>query len=396
MNQSSRSIVLIALGLGLVVIAGWFVYTYDVTREFTTRWSEKAQESQFFVLQELAKKRGASIEQKRRYSLPTVEKKTLVVLGGRRSLTAREEEDLMSWVERGGHLVAVPILPHTKTKDGEELPLTVDDDDSETTGEDPLLRRLGVSYIVNPRVDPTGSRGNTEWADVALPDGNIRVTRSLFGNRELIADDDADVTWRVKTGDDDRALRVTYGNGRVTLIPGLRFASNWSITRYDHATFAVAALDLAPGAEVTVVRTYSSAGFFRWLADNALPALIALVVLIVVWGWRHLPRFGPVLTPPLPARQSLVEHIRATGRWMWRAGAHQNLYAASRNAFERRLAIRIPGSSALPKDQQARLLSERTGIDLATAQLALDGSTPPDVGQFVARVRLIETILKKL
>lgn len=393
MNTSHRIIVLASVGAFLCVVAGWFVYTYDVTREFKTRWSEKAYLNSFLALEQLAQKRGAKVDIKRRYALPESTSGTLVLLGGRLALTAREEEDLMAWVERGGHLVAVPIEPPKSAR--ADAPVIVDDDDTESTGRDPLLARLGVSYL-NPRGTGGGTRRDIDWVDLELPEGKIRANRYVFASKSLVADADTDVTWRVRSGGQDVALRIPYGEGRVTLFPGLSYATNWSITRYDHAALAVTSLDLVPGADVTVVRSYTSAGFFRWLWDNAKAAILALAALVVAWGWRHMPRLGPTVPAPVPARQSLAEHIRATGRWLWRSGAHQALYAASRSAFEKRLAVRIPGSSALPTNEQAKLLSQRTGIDLETAELVLDGSTPPDGGQFVARIRLIESILKKL
>jgi hypothetical protein len=53
----------------------------------------------------------------------------------------------------------------------------------------------------------------------------------------------------------------------------------------------------------------------EWLWAHAAETLVALGVFILFWLWRVALRFGPLQPSPEPNRRSLLEHVRALGRF---------------------------------------------------------------------------------
>jgi Domain of unknown function (DUF4350) len=377
----SRSAILLALcGAALCLLFALLLHRFDLVREPVERWSEAADNDRYLALKRLAEKRGATLDVRSRFFQPE-EPQTLLMLGGRMDLTRVEHDALIEWVKSGGHLVTVPF-----------------DNDLDRMGaeNDPLLDLFDVRVIRDTSTrDSARPRGQSQEHTLTLPDGKILIAPSMLSNWTL-NHYSAAPQWRAFDNAGDRIVRYSLGEGQVTLTMQPRYLINQWLDKVDHGALAVVTLELQEDTVVTVLRTYASGGLAAWLYRHALAFLIALAVLVVVWIWRQSIRFGPILPDPMPARQSLAEHIRATGRWLWRKGAHAALYAACREAFERHLATRLPGLSALSRQERAQRIADRAGVSLVVAEQVLDTSATPDPRAFTERVRTLEAVRARL
>jgi hypothetical protein len=383
MKVHARTLVWLILGGGLVLGVFWLTQTYEWVRRPDTRWTDAALREPLLGLQMLLKKRGSELTVTRTYAAP-MGRGTLIMPAERLKLTSREHEALVDWVrDDGGHLIVVPY-DGNPTKDL-ETPLV-----------DPLLALLGVKVSPASSQDAAMHKALTAPEMIlTLPDGKVRV--ASHGQRRIKIESDVDPVWAARDGSDIRIARFELGEGKVTLASSLFFVDNFRLKNADHAILAVAMLDAQPGEKLTWIRAYSHRGLLAWLYERGWAALMVLVVLLALWIWNRSIRFGPLMPSPTHSRQSLAEHIRATGRWLWRNGGHAGLYAAVREAFDQRLAARLPGSRQMPANDLARLLAERTGIrEDDILAFALTRQQTPEPHEFVRRIRLLETILAKL
>jgi hypothetical protein len=96
--------------------------------------------------------------------------------------------------------------------------------------------------------------------------------------------------------------------------------------------------------------------------------LVATFLLLGCWLWRIVPRFGPVPADPPPARRRLLDHLRASGRYLWTEGLRGQLAAAAREAALRRLARAQPDFAAASGSEKAARLAALASIPLEEAQ----------------------------
>jgi hypothetical protein len=166
----------------------------------------------------------------------------------------------------------------------------------------------------------------------------------------------------------------------VTVASSLRFARNpwWddyffrrmkqpgvSIGEHDHAVLLWSILTLTSGREASLSPRYELHVYFRperlsfwsFLRDNAAPALIACGLLLALWLWSIVPRFGPVAPDAPPGRRRLLDHLRASGRYYWAKGLRSRLVVAARDAALRRLSRAQPDFAAAPQAERAARLS---------------------------------------
>jgi len=209
--------------------------------------------------------------------------------------------------------------------------------------------------------------------------------------------------WSV-SGDTDKAGNRAYellafdrGAGNVTLINGLwRFRSVSSLATDDHAEIllALVATHQREG-DVRIMARLEAPSIFEWLWDNALAALATALVLLVFWLWRIVPRFGVLRPEPVRSRRSLVQHLRAIGRFLWRHRAAMVLLEAARGNVRRRLAQRGLAAADLAPAEAAGQLAKIFGIAPEALARALAG-TPGTNDQYAAAMATLSDLDRRL
>ena len=277
---------------------------------------------------------------------------TLLIAGRRLAyMTPARVRGIVAWVEGGGHLVA----------------------EWERRGiDDPVLDALDIARIFpeEPRIpgparrfDP-GDFGNSaanvitfDWPQLG---GALRA-RAGRGAGELFDERSRPGANEARQGKRLVALSFAQGQGRVTLLPSMRFLRNESIGELDHAELGWRLA--AQHAPVTLYLRLQSPGFLDWIQRDAWPAFAAAGLLLLLWLLRIIPRFGPLDAEPPPIRRSLLEHVAASGRYLWSRGAGAVLLEAVRERATRSarrkglstqsLAAHAPGAAAAPLDAAA-------------------------------------------
>jgi hypothetical protein len=329
----------------------------------------------------------------------------LILDRNRRALMTRAKLDaLFNWVGKGGYLIAVP---------------------EEAGMPDPILEKLHVHW--EKRAEQCGCRkkaknqsgiGHPASAPVAAPapaeppepdpepdpdtifvqiPGAGRTLEMEPQDRGLKAGD-REPEWQVARGTHgDSLIHYRHGKGNITLIPGLdRIVANDSVGDLDHAEFFWTLLQrYQPGGPVTLMTRLPVPDLFDWLVQNAWTALLATALLIALWLWRIIPRFGPMRADAPRSRRELREHLNAIGRFVWRREGFARWLEVARASFRERLALRHPAIAALPYPDQAAALAKLTSRPRQAILSALAGSAN-NASEFTAILRMLKNLKHEL
>ena len=115
-------------------------------------------------------------------------------------------------------------------------------------------------------------------------------------------------------------LEIKRGSGLITLAANLDFIENAAIDDYDHAEFFWHLLHgLHPQPQnVWLIHQDDLPPLWKLLWERAWPLLLTLALAIPLGILALSPRFGPLQAAPTPERRRILEHIHASGRFMWK------------------------------------------------------------------------------
>lgn len=328
--MKTRIIVLVGMAalIGLGVL--WFRTNFEKrTVKEHVGASGEARLRPYLAAERLAERMGWKAAELR--SLPELgslpPRGVLIMPDRRQALSGERIAELVAWAERGGHLVV----------DAEYLAVP-----------DPLLDALGV---VRADATPPVLKPRT----VELPNGRT-VTVSLLGSMRIVV---PDAQVRLRIG--EQLASFSRGRGMVTVATSLGFAQNWAIGEHDHAELFWQLLQLAPSHELVVYWAPAKLSLWGFLKENAAPALAASALLLLLWLWSIIPRFGPVAPDLPPGRRRLLDHLRASGRYYWAKGLRSRLVVAARDAALRRIARVQPDFATASETERIGRIAALTG-----------------------------------
>ncbi|MCL4801527.1 MAG: hypothetical protein KJ025_18190 [Burkholderiales bacterium] len=361
------AVVVALVGLG----ATWFFLNFErVAVRERVGMSGEARRNPYLALERLSERMGQPARELRSLAeLGDLPPRAVLLLPRSRAELARRERDrLLEWVARGGAIVV------------EAEPLRVPD---------PLLDALGVQRIRPGKLPP----GEVRLLAPAAGAGPLRVALPVT---QLLRSRHAEHA----AGLDEGALllRIPYERGQATVLAELAPLKNDAIGRHDHAELgwrlARGAGDAAALLILDRPRKLSLAG---WLRANAAHALAAAALLVALWLWRIAPRFGPIAPDPERARRSLLDHLRASGRFLWAAGQGGRLAEAARDAALRRLQRAHPDFAALSAPERRARIAGAFDLAEAEARRVLEPQPARTTAQdFVRSVRVYQAIHERL
>lgn len=267
-------------------------------------------------------------------------------------LPAERVRRLLAWVEDGGYLIVVAEPPGVA---------------------DPLLDSVRVRHM---DLAPTPSEERPLVVQVTLP-GAARPL-ALEPSRSVLKAGERKPAWTAsQRGRGEQWLHFGVGRGQLTVASALDdHLSNRHIGERDHAELYWSLLsryDRSPQPQVLLLSRLQMPTLREWIWENARAACIAAAVVLGLWLWRIVPRFGSTLPEAPPARRELREHLAAVGRYQWRSGALAALLLPAREHFRSRLALRQPTIAVLPTAAQAAALAALCQRPAGRIAAALDG-----------------------
>ncbi len=350
MNRTATRAALVALPLAAFALYAAFNWFRLEDEAVTIGAQPEAIEDPYLAYGRLLERMGSPVRRldapSRLESLPAGG--SLLIAGRRLAyMTPERVRRIVAWVERGGNLILEWERPGI---------------------DDPLLEAFGISRVFPKEAPrPPGARDvrdavtssvlTFDWPHLGGP------VRARAGTRvgSLVDERNRTDVHVVRQGDRLVGFAVPVGQGRVTALPSLRFLRNDLLGELDHAELG---WRLVSGAgSVLLYLQLQSAGLADWLQNEAWPAVVAAALLLLLWLARIVPRFGPLEPDAPPARRSLLEHIVASGRFLWSRDAAAELLAAvqeraaratrRKGASTQPLAAQVPGAAAARMDADA-------------------------------------------
>ena len=332
----------LSLGLAALALLGTLWFLSNFVQVETQVWvgpSAAARSNPYLAAMRFAQRLGfqARLEEEPARLQAAPSGRTIVLPARRAWLGEARAQAWLRAIESGGHLIVEAEPARSR---------------------DPLLDRLGIA---RRDTEPApASRFEAEWPGSQAP---LRIATA--GNQVLeLGRAPADIVVADARG--VRLASMRHGAGRVTAMTGLQRFDNRHIGADDHAELLRRLLALGPAGEVLVVRVAEAPPLWDWLLAHALPLLIAGTLMIALGLWRTLPRFGPVMAAPEPARRELLEHLRAAGRFAWKHAGRASLLAAAREQVERHIAQAAPRLAHLPAQRRYAELAAQLGSDAGT------------------------------
>jgi hypothetical protein len=425
--------------LFLLALLGFCLWIFSrieyVDQEIRTGFQGAAARNPLLAAGRLSEYYGAVAHYVPAYSKPPRSAATLVFTAPRHQLSEEQNGALLNWVTAtGGHLIIAPQPLQDRGKAGRKnkkkeeafrdslldsldisvryLPAESDKEQQPKTGESP--GEHDPDEAIESFQELLRQIGRPEWAKkpqtIELPDGTHLKARL---NPRLRLDDlEEGSDWRItdpasKSLEEkgDYGLSYVLGKGRVTVLASLDFIKNDMIGEDDDAALFVTLVSLAKGQDIWFAYGSDVPALWRWLVDYAWTVLIAAALLLIVWLWMISRRFGPLLPARSVARRSILEHVAASARYLWRGKQGQALYRTLCDDFYKRAYLRYPQWSCLSVQelsQQIVLFVHETRIQQLSAltehdvEHLLDTSRPRNKKQFAVNSHLLDILRNKL
>ena len=431
--------------LFLLLLSAFCLWVYSkiefVEEKITVDFQGAAARNPLLAVGRLTEHYGATAHFVPAYSKPPPSGATLVFAASRYWFTPEQNNALLDWVKtEGGHLIISPQrLQHNVKRISRKR---------NETNQDPLLASLGISvkYLTVPDdTKPQSETGESsdesdsesepepdsdetpetlsdllqqinklakpEVQTIELPDGTHLKAR--FSPQWRLEDLEDNSDWWISAPstntrdyvDGGYALSQALGKGRVTVLANLDFIDNYTIGKDDHAALFVYLVSLAKGQNIWFVHGTDVPALWRWFVDHAWAVLIATALLLITWLWSISRSFGPLLPARSIERRSIVEHVAASARYLWRRKQGQALYRILCNDFFQRAYLRHPHWSRLSVrelDQEIVLFAHETripqlsGLTEQDVEHLLDTTRRRDENQFAADSHLLDILRNKL
>jgi hypothetical protein len=363
-------LVLVAAAVG----AYWFFANFErVTVTERTGFRGEARLNPWLAAQRLLEQMGRQASTVR--SLPDLRvlppDALLILPAWRHTLSQPLQAAVLAWVRAGGRLIVEAEIPQEP---------------------DPLLDALQVQRTEAPEAD--ARKQASEPVEVSLPDAPHFSHVRFDSSTRLHA---AAARYRIDAGSGTLLLGLQHGKGLVTVVSDLDFANNYEIGDEQHAQFFWHLASIPPGiGPVFFFNNPGRLSLWDWLLDNAWAPLAAAALLLVLWLWRTVPRLGPVAPDPERSRRRLLDHLRASGRFLWSSGGAQRMLDAAREACLRRIGRAHPDFLATPESERPRRLAELLGWPEARAREVLEPAQPKKMLEFLQTIGLYQAVHEQL
>ncbi len=318
---------------------------------------------------------------------PPATSDTVVVTFNYERMEESQLDELMRWVAAGGHLVveAQPYLSYDY---------------------DPLLTAVGVTTILRRPQNHDGQdrvNRNSVVAEAVYPwDQTANAERDLWGN---INDDNLisldfgtnELVYAVHDQFGIFAGQLAYEKGRLTVVADLGIVQNLRISEEDHAFMLTRLVGTtADAGRVWLFYGSKFPGLWSLLVERVGYVLIAAGVLLALCLWWAAQRFGPPIAPPQDVRKAFIDHVEASGRFLWRHKQGARLLVSTQQAFLRDARTRHPTLRRFNDDERDQYLARICGVPQAQASACLQPLQSRAHADFTSQIQTLKTMWTRL
>lgn len=398
--MSARDILIVILIASLGVTGAlWFRANFEQeTKKVMVGFRGEARRNPWLAAERLLDRMHLPASDLREYDgLRKLEPNSVLVLPqGRQTLSESLRARIVEWVQRGGFLVVEAEHPSIRDPLIEAFGVKRVEDAHNREADGHHKRAGGISRN-NGEFDVKANHIDRDSLDLTL----VRLPGSALTSLVWMEADFSLVSERAwfRAGTDYSAniLMLREGDGNVVVVNDLDFATTGEITELDHAQFVVELARFAQrSGPVIFFINPGQPSLMKWLRTHAWAPISAAALAVLLWLWKNIPRFGPVAPDPERARRRLLDHLRASGRFLWATGQGGRLLEVSREACLRKISRALPDFETATVSTQASRLIRMFGISSEQAQQILSPQAPGKMLHFMHTIHLYQTIHARL
>ncbi len=385
MRDSHRQKVLAGWLLAVVIAAAGFYWLRDnfelQDREVRRGYSAEARRNPFlaagYFLQQTGYTVTMSSERSILRELPPVDD-TLVVSGVGAMLSSERLSAINAWLQAGGHLITTASR--------------VWDEDRGRSG-DSLLDQIDVRLIIDTdRHDLDRDHEGDRLTEIPFEDMADPLLVSFQPHRHLQDASEA-ASAAIVSAAGFHLLQYEVGDGLLTVTSDDQLIRNQRFADHDHAYFLTTLIGPADSGAVWLLYDASVPPMLVSIWRHLPQLVVATVILLLLFVWRLLVRFGPPVPDPESKRRDIREHFFAIGRYYWRIGGAQRLTATTREQMLNRWRRRYPALAGLDERETAEWVAAKINREAADVQSALFGDAAAG-GDFVDQTRAIQRLMR--
>jgi len=435
----------------LAVLIGYLIYTffeyYDEERDLG--WGRNAQKNPFLAIGKFSETYGVTVE-----SVDSILKiasldsyDTLFITQSGQVLSENRMQELLGWVNAGGHLIVAAQRPSGEERDRLfeyfDIKLHTTDfkrsvfdndifdeaEDDELTEEEKKNREVEnkKKFIdqlreFNENLKKQGLLGESEedkspqentleyekTVDAELltkltfedVPGELRIefnpeiaiSHPAFDEEDWDEEKYQPTYWRGENNG-THFLQLNSGDGLVTVISDSEIFRSENIANFEHAYLWYI---LTGGATAAIVYGSNMPSLWYMLVVFMPELLLALGVFICAWIWFNIRRFGPIREENIQVRRSSAEHIQASAGYMWRGGWQGSLLAPVREEIQQQAEKLIAGYDSAEQNERVNLLSLACKLDSSAVSAAMESNEDLNEESFYQTVRILQKIRESL
>ena len=371
------------------LVSVWFLQNFEqVPVRHREAPQKEARRNPYLAFERLLQELGRPIERlESPRALDQLPPQGILILdeSRRRNVTQARAERLLDWVHSGGYLIVA----------------------AERASDDPLLSKLGVSRYQAPKGQcvPCAKDETEEESDDNIPPGEIEVTlptnhtryRLKHFGRGLVSSS-PEPTWQAGSAKKRSALlHFHWGQGHITVIDDLSFVNNRKLGKHDHAELIWALLQhYQAQGKIHLASRMEIQTLWQWLAESAWMLLISGALLIALWLWRIIPRFGGTCPSPIDERRDLTQHLSAIGRSVWREGGVTHWLTVVRHALNKRLSLRYPDLNRMDASEKRIVLAKVADCKTKDIHSALMSGQAQSAEEFTRTMQTLQRLDQRL
>ena len=315
---------------------------------------------------------------------------TILLATKRLTVDSRTQQLLQHWAISGGHLI---LTARSETVSDGLFDFFERYNEIETEGD----RFLEMLHITTSEVDlSVEQRRESDSFGVAFPGVDDFIWVAFEPALRL---QNSSHNFTSLSGDADGEFVVTgqYGQGRISVISDRRILHNRRIGDHDHARFLLELINLDDSTDkVWLIADDDMPGLYAWLWQHAQEAVIttALIILFILYKVAH--RFGPIIDLEPATRRRLLEHIQASGWFLWRHQHYAQLLSGMQNNLKHQISVKHPGIREMGAASAAARLADFTDLTADEIRHVLGVIEVNSKDEFTTTVRLYERLRKQL
>jgi len=384
-------LIIISIVISCLAIASYWIYNNFKFEKVAVNIQAEATDEPLLAAKQLLERMGTSVIIIQ--NLPEAEldsQDTLILLQYNSLLNEQKTQQLLEWADSGGNLIIVSDIVH-------------DSEQSVKAQPDLLLSELNVFQYQNEsptKADPT----EFMWQEYKL--------KVAFDPNYYLETEDNEPAQDISDKNGSHLLQYYYGTGIISILSDLSFIENDKIAAYDHAQF-LWHLTHFERSETKIwllnhvledMESEIIGETNDWNMPNKMPTLFALIwtymwtvvvsaiIILLLWLWSVSQRFGPLLPISKPVRRRLLEHIEASGNFLWRHGKTATLLHNARQALMQEINRTHPNWNQLPLSQLSEQLAQRCELSATEIENALSNKNT----DLVLTIQIFSKIRKTL